>query len=177
VLRVVSELSIASDVLLVAQILLLLLVSWTDVVARVIGNMSVVLIALAGVLARFLAGPTSLLWSLLVALALLGILLLPWQRGMVGGGDVKLIPAVALGLPLGAMLPFLSATALAGGALALLHLAGRRLPAPSRPPRDAGLLRRVWAAERRRMRRGDALPYGVAIAGGAMWALLGVPAA
>jgi prepilin peptidase CpaA len=177
VLWVEPKIFIVLEFLIVAQILLLLIVSWTDVAARVIGNAIVVLIALIGVLARLMVGPMSLFWSGLVALALFGVLLLPWRRGMLGGGDVKLIPAVALGLPPNAVLPFLSATALAGGVLALLHLAGRKMPAPARLPRDAGLVRRVWAAERRRMRRGGALPYGVAIAGGAMWALLAVPAA
>ena len=64
------------------------------------------------------------------------------------------------------------ATALAGGVLVLLHLALRRLPAPTRCPPGAAGPRRVWTIERWRVRRRGALPYGVAIACGGTWAIL-----
>ena len=72
---------------------------------------------------------------------------------MLGGGDVKLLAAAALWTGSAALLPFLMATALAGGLLAALFLAFAR-----------------------REGKPVALPYGVAIAaggilitGGALW--------
>jgi prepilin peptidase CpaA len=64
---------------------------------------------------------------------------------MLGGGDVKLLAASALWTGSAALLPFLTATALAGGLLAAVFL--------------------VFA---RRGGRRVALPYGVAIAAGGL---------
>ncbi len=78
-----------------------------------------------------------------------------FRAGLVGGGDVKLLAAAALWTGAGAVLPFLMATALAGGALAVAFLG--------------------WALVSRD-RAKVALPYGIAIAaggilttGGALW--------
>jgi prepilin peptidase CpaA len=92
-----------------------------------------------------------------------------------GGGDVKLAAATAVGLPAGSIYQLIVYTALAGGVLACLHLALRfglrRLP-PHAPRRGACLIQRVVSAERWRIARHGSLPYGVAIACGGIWAVL-----
>jgi prepilin peptidase CpaA len=94
-------------------------------------------------------------------------------RGLLGGGDVKLAAATALFLPTRAVDDFVLATALAGGVLALGYLilgfALRRLGAHR--PRPPSLLGRLARTEGWRIRRGGPLPYGVAIAVGAVAAL------
>ncbi len=66
----------------------------------------------------------------------------------------------------------LLATALAGGALCLPYLPGKRLFARPAPGRPVGMLSRVLRCERWRLRRRGPLPYAVAIAAGTLFALL-----
>lgn len=78
-----------------------------------------------------------------------------------GGGDAKLFAAVALWLGWPAVTPFLVATALSGGGLALVLLT---LRAPALRP--FVLVGPSWFT--RLARPGEAAPYGVAIAFGAL---------
>ncbi len=89
-------------------------------------------------------------------------------RGWLGAGDVKLMAAVALWAGFGLLAEFIVAGALAGGAFALvlliLRFAIARLPAVRTAP-DGNSLPRVLVS-------GERVPYGVAIACGAI--LLGL---
>jgi prepilin peptidase CpaA len=89
-----------------------------------------------------------------------------------GGGDVKLLVALAVGLPLAGTVQLLTATALAGAVLAALHLMMRYLPHPRTAPAGSPLLLRVYAVERWRHVRRAPLPYGAAIACGGIWTFL-----
>lgn len=71
-----------------------------------------------------------------------------FQLGMMGGGDVKLLAALGLWLPLGALAKLLVIMSLAGGVLAL-----------------AMLVRRRWASSEGQTE----VPYGVAIAFAGLW--------
>jgi prepilin peptidase CpaA len=83
-----------------------------------------------------------------------------------GGGDVKLLGAVATIVPPGHVAQFIVAVTLAGAALALVYLAARRIiPAPD-ARRPARLVARAIRAERWRINRGGPLPYALAIAAG-----------
>jgi len=93
------------------------------------------------------------------------------MRGWMGGGDVKLLVALAVGLPLTGVIQLLTITALAGGVLALVHLMMRHLPYPKLAPAGSSLARRVYAIERWRHLRHAPLPYGVAIACGGIWTI------
>ena len=79
--------------------------------------------------------------------------------GAFGGGDAKMIPAVALWLgPLG-IYPFLIGTTIAGGVLALAVLGARKsIPQAFAP----GFVRAT-------MQEGNGVPYGVAISVGAVF--------
>ena len=98
-----------------------------------------------------------------------------WRRGWIGGGDVKLLTACAMLVPPALVPALVLATALAGGVLALLYLGLARLlqrgdPTPA-GPRPAGLVGRIWRAERRRIRRRLSLPYACAISAGVLLTL------
>jgi len=99
--------------------------------------------------------------SLAVGLAVLVLAVGMFALGWIGGGDAKLMAAASLWLGLKGLAPFVIYTALAGGALALILLALRS--AWLRPIAHAGP---VWA--RRLATPGEAAPYGVAIAIGAL---------
>ena len=150
------------------EILLLLYVATIDVATRLIRNEICLALALLGIAGQ-LASPMQVIQSLIAATILLLLLLVIYQRGRIGGGDVKLLVALAIGLPLTGVIQLLTVTALAGGVLALVHLMMRLLPYPRLAPAGSSLVRRVYAIERWRHLRHAPLPYGVAIACGGIW--------
>lgn len=83
--------------------------------------------------------------------------------GWIGGGDAKLFAACGLWLGGAAIFPFLAWTAIAGGGLAVCLLFGRKLAATSLPAAPTAWLRRLLTP-------GENVPYGVAIAIGALMA-------
>ena len=89
---------------------------------------------------------------------LAGILL--FSLGWLGGGDAKLLAAASLWLGFDQLAMFLTYTAAFGGALALAILAYRGAPVSAFPLPG-------WAA--RLHTKGEGMPYGVAIAAGALF--------
>ncbi len=119
-----------------------------------------------GLCAAFLVvGPVAgLTWQELLGhvaagslMLLVGIFL--FSLGWAGGGDAKLLAAASLWLGFEPLVPFLSYVAIFGGALAIAILAYRSVPAGALPLPG-------WAA--RLHAKGGAIPYGVAIAAGAL---------
>jgi prepilin peptidase CpaA len=92
------------------------------------------------------------------AMLLVGILL--FSLGWLGGGDAKLLAAASLWLGFDQLVVFLAYTAAFGGALALAILAYRGTPVGALPLPG-------WAA--RLHTKGEGMPYGVAIAAGALF--------
>jgi prepilin peptidase CpaA len=156
---------------LALQILLLVYVTAIDVATRIIPNVVSFTLALLGVAGQAM-NPDRAVQSLVGAAILFLLLFIAYARRWMGGGDVKLFVALAVGLPLAGISTFLAATALAGAGLVVIHLAMRSLPEPVPAPQNASLLRRVYAIERWRNRRRAPLPYGAAIAFGGIWTLL-----
>jgi Flp pilus assembly protein protease CpaA len=152
------------------KIALLLYVATIDIATRLIRNEICLALALLGIAAQ-LASPMQIAQSLIAAAILLLLLLVIYQRGWMGGGDVKLLVALAIGLPLTGVIELLTMTALAGGVLALVHVIMRLLPYPKLAPAGSSLVRRVYAVERWRHLRHAPLPYGVAIACGGIWTI------
>ena len=150
------------------QILLLLYVATIDIATRLIRNEICLALALLGIAGQ-IASPMQVAESLIAATILFALLMVIYQRGGMGGGDVKLLVALAIGLPLMGVIQLLTITALAGGVLALVHLMMRVLPSPRLAPAGSSFLRRVYAIERWRHLRHAPLPYGVAIACGGIW--------
>ncbi|MCP1834198.1 prepilin peptidase CpaA [Bradyrhizobium sp. USDA 4532] len=153
------------------EILLLVYVATIDIATRLIRNEICLTLALLGIVGQ-LSSPMQVAQSLIVAAMLLLLLLVVYTRGGIGGGDVKLLVALAAGLPLMGVVQLLAVTALAGGVLAFLHLMMRLLPSPRLAPAGSSLIRRVYAVERWRHLRHAPLPYGVAIACGGIWTIL-----
>jgi prepilin peptidase CpaA len=154
--------------MLACQVGALLFAALSDLSVRAIPNSASALLAAAGLVRSVHFGVPFVAQTCGVALVLLLLLLPLHVRGIVGGGDVKLLVAASLGRPMMGTLWLIEATALAGGLLALIALCMRRLPRPALAPAGSSSLRRVYAAERWRNLRGAPLAYGVAIACGAV---------
>jgi prepilin peptidase CpaA len=151
---------------------LLLVAAWHDIVTRTIPDSIGLVLVAAGVIARILEGPAALAVSAATALVLFVLLLVVFSRGLIGGGDVKIMTALAVGLSPLDSYRFAVATAIAGGILAIVYLLLSRAPhAPSKSKRNS-LLSRIIAVESLRIHRRGSLPYGVAIAGGGAFVLL-----
>ncbi len=156
---------------LALQVLLLVHVAAIDIATRLIHNEACLILALLGIASQF-AGPAHVVESVVVTTLLSLLLIVLYQRGWMGGGDVKLLAALALGLPLTGVIQLLTVTAWAGAGLALAHLILRRLPYPELAPAGSSLVRRAYAVERWRNLRHAPLPYGVAIACGGISTVL-----
>lgn len=88
-------------------------------------------------------------------------LLVFWIGGF-GGGDAKMIAAMAFWIGPAPMYEFVVATALAGGLLGLILLAGRHTARHTGLPKGPRWLRKI-------LRRGSGVPYGVALAAGGLF--------
>ena len=141
---------------------ILLIAAGAEDAARLrISNITVLLVIVAALVAAVIVGPQLSLWQNLTVFAVLLAIGTPlFAAGKLGGGDVKLFAAAGLWFNLGGGLRMVLAVVLAGGLLALLILA-LRLP--------------NWGEEIRRrvvlLRPGGGIPYGVAIAAGALIAM------
>jgi prepilin peptidase CpaA len=140
-----------ADFLLAVLAAMLIVAVVGDVRSRTIPNWLNGAIALAAIPFWIFSGLS--LWpeialQLAVAAAVFGLFALAFQFGAMGGGDVKMVAALALWLPFGAVIKLLVIMSLAGGVLTLVMLVQHRLA-----------------------KRGTALeiPYGVAIAFGGFW--------
>ena len=147
-----------AQALAAAAIGLLCWAAASDLATRRIPNRLPALLALVGVLrlgSDLAAGgaPISAAGDLTVGLAVLALGAVLFRFGLFGGGDVKLMAAASLWLGAVGLWPFLTATGLAGGALAL------------------GYLARIAVIDATGSAR-PTLPYGVAIAAGGVLATL-----
>lgn len=95
------------------------------------------------------------------SILIVGFLL--FSAGVFGGGDAKLLAAAALWIGGAQLIVYMMLTVYAGGLLAVAVLVYRRLPLPG------WLAERSWAA--RLHDRKSGIPYGVAIAAGAVGVL------
>ena len=141
-----------------------------DIAARTIPNSLALALGVAGIAIGTMHG--YLFGSLFAAGSVFVFSAFCWRCGWMGGGDVKLIGAAALGMPLSSVLTFVAAVAVAGGLLALLYLGARHLVSAPAALRPHGLLARAVRVERWRIRRGGPLPYACAIAGGFLFVIV-----
>jgi prepilin peptidase CpaA len=165
--------SLLLSILPVVCLGLILAASLHDIVARTIPNGLPLALALAGIVVGALHG--YLLGSLLAAGAVFVLSAVCWRRGWMGGGDVKLLGAAALGMPPGSVPTFVAAVAIAGGLLALVYLAARHFVSAPVAPRPDRLFARAMRVERWRIGRGGPLPYACAIAAGFLFVIVSGP--
>jgi prepilin peptidase CpaA len=128
----------------------LLVAAYTDITRYRIPN-PLCLVMLAGFpLAQFLSShPAPWVLHIFTALAVLGVGLILFIPGLLGGGDAKLMAVCGLWLGPTAMLAALILTTVTGGLLCLLLLALRAMPVPA----NVAVLQ-----------KGGKVPYGLAIA-------------
>lgn len=135
----------------------------TDLAWRIIPNRLNLAIALAAPIAWWAQGMG--LWpdigiQIAVAVAVFVPFLLMFHFGAMGGGDVKLIAALALWIAPRFIMPFLLVMAVLGGVLAAIMLVHSRMRQPAFAAGDDG--ESPPAPE---------VPYGVAIAFAGWWVL------
>jgi len=150
---------------------LILLAAWHDVASRTIPDTISLLVLVVGTLLRSLEGPSALALSAATSLLLFTVLLIAFSRRLIGGGDVKIMTAAAVGLSPLDCYRFVIATTIAGGFLAITYLVLSRT-LTGLPARRTSLFGRVAAIESWRIRRCGSIPYGVAIAAGGAFVLL-----
>jgi prepilin peptidase CpaA len=154
------------------MLVLLLVAAWRDVVSRIIPDTVGLLLLVCGTLAQLLKGVPAPMTSVGAVLLLFALLMAAFARGLLGGGDVKLMTALAIGLSPLDCYRFVVATALFGGLLALGYLLLSRTAQSAPMITRRLLLCRIISVERWRIRRRGPLPYAVAIAAGAAFVLL-----
>lgn len=127
---------------------------------RIANGLSIILISTFFFVA-FVAGLSleQVLMHLGVGLAVLFANMLLFHFRFLGGGDAKLLAAAAVWIGYEQLVPFIASVTIFGGLLALLILGYRSLPASALPLPP-------WAV--RLHQRGEGIPYGVAIAAGAL---------
>jgi len=141
-----------SDIFGVLLAVLLLMAAWTDIKTRTISNELNATIALLAIIFWFVVGETMPDIAVRVGVAILVFALFAglFMLRMMGGGDVKMIAALALWLPISALFVMLTVMALAGGVITVVLLVRQRWrPNAARPE----------------------VPYGVAIAIGGLWVI------
>lgn len=104
----------------------------------------------------------TILWHSIAALAILSVGFALFSFGLLGGGDAKLLAAAGIWFGWPAVAAFLVLTSLAGGILAILMKVWQMIEI-ERDVREVGWVKRWFGF------KAD-LPYGVAIAAGALLA-------
>lgn len=142
-----------TNLLVAALACLLCAAAFTDLRGRLIEHWTV--IAIAALAPLFWISQGYALWpdiaaQLALAISVFAVFAGLWALGAIGGGDVKLLGALALWLPLAPLFTMLVAMALAGAAIATIVLVAHKL---------------------RRSREKPEVPYGLAIAIGGVWAI------
>ncbi len=160
-----------SVLLSIAMVGLIMVAAWRDVATRTIPDEISLLLVALGAFSRLIEGPSAAAFSAATALLLFTLLLLAHARGLIGGGDVKIMTALAVGLSPVDAYRFVVATAITGGVLAIAYLLLAPQLSDQHRTKRTSLLGRVAAVEAWRIRRHGPLPYGVAIAAGGTFVL------
>lgn len=133
--------------------ILLLVACYTDIKSRTIPNPLNIIIALVAPAVWLTMGWSlwpDIAWQVGVAFALLIVFFGLFAIGQMGGGDVKMIAALALSIDVRLILPMMLVFSIAGGVVAGAMLIKEKIRKSEQPPE---------------------VPYGLAIAFGGFWAL------
>lgn len=150
---------------LLAVSAVLVIAAWRDVRDLIIPNyVSLALVALYPFYLGITPMPVDWQASLIGAAIVLVLGFAAFARGWLGGGDAKLLAATALWFEPHLLIAFLFKTALIGMTMSILVLAKVHVGI-------AYAAERLGAPRLRLMLLRDELPYGVAIAGGALFTL------
>jgi prepilin peptidase CpaA len=146
-----------------------------DIARRRIPNVVTGAAALAGVGLQLVdRGWLSMLSGLAAAIVSIALLYRPWMAGGIGGGDVKMAAAVAIWVGLGGLIRYALAVAAAGGIVALIMyvLSRKAVREEVRTNLTLAVLQQTMPSVEIRKSGRASVPYGLAIAAGAAFALL-----
>lgn len=137
----------------------------SDVVSMTIPNRLCLALVAAFAVCAFALGLSwiTIGWHIAAGLSVLLFCFGLFAAGWLGGGDAKLAAATALWFGFEPLLSYLLVTAIAGGVLALVLVGLRAMPLPEPAARWA------WAKRLHGVEKG--VPYGVALAIGALTVL------
>lgn len=152
--------------ILVVGIGILAVIAYGDVCTRRIPNALSLAIAILGLIRLVLVcDPVAAGHTLVAGTAIFGATFLLFRQGAIGGGDAKLIVAMALLVGARDLLSFLLLMSLCGGALTLAILARDKLcPRLRRVLRPVRMRSAAEVTESSAMAPRSTVPYGVAIA-------------
>jgi prepilin peptidase CpaA len=146
-----------------------------DLAKRRIPNLVTGAAAFFGIVAQLVdKGGWSAASGIAAAFVSVALLYRPWMAGGIGGGDVKMAAAVAIWVGLGGMIRYALAVAAAGGVVALVMYFSSRKSIRQDVKTNltlAALHQTLPTVEVRAAGR-PSVPYGLAIAAGAAFALL-----
>jgi prepilin peptidase CpaA len=175
-----SSLTLSAEVtvqraLLVLAITVLAIIAYGDVRTRRIPNLLTTTIVILGIMRMILVrDPVAASQTLAAGTAVFAAAFLLFSRGIVGGGDAKLVAATALLIGYHDLFGFLFLMSLFGGALALAILARDKIRHQplilSRPGRISSST--TQAGGDSMAAAPSTVPYGVAIAAGGMITLI-----
>lgn len=155
----------------VALIALLVFAAWRDILTRTIPDTVSIALIVVGCASRLLEGWDALAISLFAGVLVFLVLLPACSRGLLGGADLKLLAALAVGFSPQTTLHLLAAVTIVGGILAAVYVCLNRMvgakTAGGSRRKPGSLLPRIVGIECWRIRRSAPLPYGIAIAIGA----------
>lgn len=142
---------ILPQIFTILLIVLMLIAGWTDIRSRTIPNEINAAIALLAMGWWLVCGLP--LWPAIgirigVAFVVFAVFALMFALRMMGGGDVKMIAALALWLPFTSLMTMLTVMALSGGMITMFLL-----------------IRHRWRPNENKPQ----VPYGIAIAIGGLW--------
>ena len=146
-----------------------------DIAKRRIPNLLTGAVALLGVVAQLVdRGGWSVASGLGAAVVSVALLWRPWMAGGIGGGDVKMAAAVAIWVGLGGMIRYALAVAAAGGVVALVmyFFSRKSVQQDVKTNLTLAALQQTLPTVEARAEGRPSVPYGLAIAVGAAFALL-----
>ncbi|HEY2731847.1 MAG TPA: A24 family peptidase [Polyangia bacterium] len=146
-----------------------------DLAKRRIPNLVTGAAAVLGLVAQLVdRGWLSAASGLVAAVVSVALLYRPWAAGGIGGGDVKLAAAVAIWVGLGSMIRYALAVAAAGGVVALaMYFSSRKaIRQDVRTNLTLAALQQTLPTVEVPAAGRASVPYGLAIAAGAAFALL-----
>jgi prepilin peptidase CpaA len=173
-----------SAMLLTVSVAALFAAALVDLRHRIVPNRLVLVIAACGVGRRLFSAPGLIWFDLLAAASIVVALGLLAHHEWIGGGDVKLIAAVALLFPLSDVGALLLSIAVAGGLVGCTYLAMRatvtrspkRRLCPADPREDTQDtmwgLEHLLSGERMRIAAGEPMPYALAVLGGVVYRIV-----
>lgn len=148
----------------------------SDAAVRRIPNLLTVALAAGGLGVQLaVGGPAAAAAGLAAGLLVGAMLWLPWLRGWLGGGDLKLAVGAALWVGWGGLTTYALVSALAAGGMAVVAYAAstRRARAEMRSNLKLAALAHGVSVQARATRGRVSVPAGAAFAAGALAAVIG----